>query len=123
MKTARTIIAVAMALFLQTALTPYVFAQMGGGAGMMGPGYRGGRGMGGGMMGGQGYGPGNGRGQDYGPYGPGAGYRPSPEKSQPPQNLTPEEQKERAKAFVDEYIRRNLPEYKLEKKNNDEKSK
>jgi hypothetical protein len=64
MKTARTIIAVAMALFLQTALTPYVFAQMGGG---MGRGYSGGQGMGGGMMGGQGYRPGYGRGQGYGP--------------------------------------------------------
>jgi len=121
MKTARTMIAVAMALFLQTAVTPYVFAQMGGG--MMGPGYGRGQGMGGGMMGGQGYGPGYGRGQGYGPYGPGPGYRPGPEQSQPPQNLTPEEQQARDKAFVDEYIRRNLPEYKLEKKNNNEKSK
>jgi hypothetical protein len=112
MKTARMIIAVAMVLFLQTALTPYVFAQMGGGDGMMGPGY-GGQGMGGGMMGGQGYGPGYGGNQGYGP---GPGYRPSPEQSQPPQNLTPEEQKARAKAFVDEYIQRYLPDYELEKK-------
>ena len=103
MKTARTMIAVAMALFLQMALTPYVFAQMGGG-------------MGGGMMGGQGYGPGYGRNQGYGPYGPGPGYGPSPQQNQPPQNLTPEEQKAREKAFVEQYIQRYLPDYKLEKK-------
>ena len=108
MKSARTMIAVAMALFLQTTLIPYVFAQMGGGT--MGPGY-GGQGMGGGMMGGQGYGPGYSGSQGYGP-----GYRPNPEQSQAPQNLTPEEQKARAKAFVDEYIQRYLPDYKLEKK-------
>lgn len=81
----------------------------------MGPG----SGMGG-MMGGRAYDPGYGGSQGYGPA---PGYGPRPEQSQPPQNLTPEEQKARAKAFVDDYIRRYLPEYKLEKKNNDEKSK
>lgn len=115
MKITRTIVAVAMALFVETALTSHVFAQMGNG--VMGPGY-GGQGMGGGMMGGQGYGPGYSGSQNYGP-----GYRPNPEQSQAPQNLTPEEQKARAKAFVDEYIQRYLPDYKLEKKSNDEKSK
>jgi hypothetical protein len=60
---------------------------------MMGPGWHGGYGMGPGMMG-PGYG-----------YGPGEG-----------PNLTREEREARAKAFVDEYIRRYLPGYSLEKK-------
>lgn len=92
--------AIAAMLFL-VALTAEASAQMGGG--MMGP--RSGMGQGG-MGGGQGYGPG------YGPY----GSSPSPEGRQSSPNLTPEEQKARAKAFVDDYLRRNLPEYELQRK-------
>ncbi len=87
--------AIAAILFL-VALASEVSAQMGGG--MMGP--RSGMGQGG-MGGGQGYGP---------------GYGPSPEGGQSSPNLTPEEQKARAKAFVEDYLRRNLPEYELQKK-------
>ncbi|MGB7946080.1 MAG: hypothetical protein WCH75_00215 [Candidatus Binatia bacterium] len=88
-----------LGILVLTALPSYTFAQMGGG--MMGGGYRGGgQGM---MGGGQGYGP------EY-------GYRQGPGQSQPSLNLTPEEQKARAKAFVEEYLQRYLPEYKLEKR-------
>jgi hypothetical protein len=95
-----------LGILVLTALPSYTFAQMGGG--MMGGGYRGGgQGMGGGgqgmMGGGQGYGP------EY-------GHRQGPGQSQPSLNLTPEEQKARAKAFVEEYLQRYLPEYKLEKR-------
>ncbi|MGE5217830.1 MAG: hypothetical protein ACM3SP_12585 [Chloroflexota bacterium] len=70
---------------------------------MMGPGWQGGYGMGPGMM----YGPGYGWGPGYG-YGPGEG--------QPYPRLTPEQREARRKAFVEEYIRRHLPGYSLEKK-------
>ena len=76
------------------------------GPGMMGPGWQGGYGMGPGMMCGYGWGP--------GPMGPGYGY--GPQEGQPYRNLTPEEQEARQKAFVEEYLRRNLPGYSLEKK-------
>ena len=75
----------------------------GGGYGY-GPGY----GMGPGMMG-PGYGPGYGWGP--GMMGPGYGYGPSEGPT-----LTPEEREARAKAFVEEYVRRYLPGYTLEKK-------
>jgi hypothetical protein len=87
-------------VFFLIALASYAFAQMGGG--MMGQG----SGMGQGVMGG---------GQGYGPA-PGYGYGQGPGQNQAAPNLSPEEQKARAKAFVDEYIRRYLPEYKLEKR-------
>ena len=90
---------------------------------MMGPGWHGGYGMGPGMMG-PGYGPGYGwgpgmMGPGYGPgygwgpgmMGPGYGYGPN----EPP-TITPEEREARAKAFVEEYLRRNLPGYSLERK-------
>jgi len=96
----RKMLAIAAIPFL-VALASEASAQMGGG--MMGP--RSGMGQGG-MGGGQGNGPG------YGPYGS------SPEGSQASPNLTPEEQKARAKAFVEDYLRRNLPEYELQKKDN-----
>jgi len=91
-------LAIAAMLFL-VALGSEASAQMGGG--MMGP--RSGMGQGG-MGGGQGYGTG------YGPYGS------TPEGGQSSPNLTPEEQKNRAKAFVEDYLRRYLPEYELQKK-------
>jgi hypothetical protein len=78
---------------------------------MMGPGWRGGYGMGAGMMG-PGYGPGYGWGP--GMMGPGYGYGPG--EGQPYPDLTPEEREARTKAFVEEYIRRHLPGYSLEKK-------
>jgi len=76
------------------------------GPGMMGPGWGGGYGMGPGMMG-------SGYGYGMGPWmmGPGYGYGPGEGP-----NLTREEREARAKAFVDEYIRRYLPGYSLEKK-------
>jgi hypothetical protein len=80
-----------------TAITSNAYSQMGGG-GMMGP--RSGMGQG---RGGQGYGPGYGSGQ---------------EQNQASPNLTAEEQKARDKAFVEDYIRRHLPEYTLQKKDN-----
>ena len=82
------------------------------GPGMMGPGWHGGYGMGPGMMG-TGYGSGPGYGYGMGPWmmGPGYGYGPGEGPA-----LTPEEREARAKAFVDEYIRRYLPGYSLEKK-------
>jgi hypothetical protein len=101
MKIKKKTLVISLVFFLIT-LTSYAFAQMGGG--MMGGGYRGGQGMGGGG-GGQGYGP-----------GPGYGYGQGPGQGQAAPNLSPEEQKARSKAFVDEYIRRYLPEYKLEKR-------
>jgi hypothetical protein len=89
-------------VFFLIAFASYAFAQMGGGM-MGGGGYRAaGPGM---MEGGQGYGP-----------EPGYGYGQGPGQGQAAPNLSPEEQKARAKAFVDEYIRRYLPEYKLEKR-------
>jgi hypothetical protein len=99
MKIKKETLVIPLAFFLIT-LTSYAFAQMGGG--MMGQG----SGMGQGMIGG---------GQGYGP-GPGYGYGQGPGQGQAAPNLSPEEQKARAKAFVDEYIRRYLPEYKLEKR-------
>ncbi len=77
-----------------------------------GPGY----GMGPGMMG-PGYGPGYGWGP--GMMGPGYGYGPGEGESYP--NLTPEEREARAKAFVEEYVRRYLPGYSLEKKQSTKK--
>lgn len=74
------------------------------GPGMMGPGY--GYGMGPGMMG-----PGYGYGMGPWMMGPGYGYGPGEGPA-----LTPEEREARTKAFVDEYIRRYLPGYSLEKK-------
>lgn len=78
---------------------------------MMGPGWHGGYGMGPGMMG-PGYGPGYGWGPSM--MGPGYGYGPGEEGSYP--KVSPEEREARAKAFVEEYIRRYLPGYSLEKK-------
>ena len=80
---------------------------------MMGPGWGHGYGMGPGMMG-RGYGPGYGYGMGLGMMGPGYGYGPG--GGQPYSNLSPEERESRAKAFVEEYLRRNLPGYSLEKK-------
>jgi hypothetical protein len=80
---------------------------------MMGPGWQGGYGMGPGMMG-PGYGPGYGWGP--GMMGPGPGYG----RGEGP-TLTPEEREARAKAFVEEYIRRYLPAYTLEKKSTTKK--
>ena len=77
---------------------------------MMGPGWHGGYGMGPGMM----YGPGYGYGLGPWMMGPGYGYGPGEGQSYP--NLTPEEREARAKAFAEEYIRRYLPGYSLEKK-------
>ena len=77
------------------------------GPGMMGPGW-GGYGMGPGMMYGYGWGP--------GPMGPGYGYGYGPGEGQARPRLTPEEREARQKAFVEEYLRRNLPGYSLEKK-------
>ncbi len=77
---------------------------------MMGPGW-GGYGMGPGMMG-WGYGPGYGWGR--GMMGRGYGYGRG--QGQSYRNLSPEEREARAKAFIDEYLRRNLPGYTLEKK-------
>jgi hypothetical protein len=98
------------------------------GPGMMGPGWGGGYGMGPGMMG-PGYGPGYGYGMGpgmMGPgYGPGYGWGPGmmgpgygygPGEGQSYSNLTPEEREARTKAFVEEYIKRYLPGYSLEKK-------
>jgi hypothetical protein len=73
---------------------------------MMGPGWGGGYGMGPGMMG-----PGYGYGMGPWMMGPGYGYGPGEGPA-----LTPEEREARAKAFADEYIRRYLPGYSLEKK-------
>ena len=66
------------------------------GPGMMGPGYGPGYGWGPGMM------------------GPRYGYAPGEAEPQP--KLSPEEREARAKAFAEEYIRRYLPGYTLEKK-------
>jgi hypothetical protein len=76
----------------------------------MGPGWHGGYGMGPGMMG-PGYGPGYGYGMGPWMMGPGYGYGPGEGP-----NLSPEEREARAKAFVEEYLRRYLPGYSLEKK-------
>lgn len=82
---------------------------------MMGPGgWHGGYGMGPGMMG-PGYGPGYGYGMGPLMMGPGYGYGPGEGP-----RLTPEEREARAKAFVEEYIRRYLPGYTLEKKQSTE---
>ena len=80
---------------------------------MMGPGWRHGYGMGPGMMG-RGYGPGYGWGMGPGMMGPGYGYGPGEGRAY--RDLSPEEREARAKAFVEEYLRRNLPGYSLEKK-------
>jgi hypothetical protein len=94
---------------------------------MMGPGWGGGYGMGPGMMGpgwggGYGYGMGPwmmGPGWRHG-YGMGGGYGPGygygPDEGQSYRNLSPEEREARAKAFAEQYLRRYLPGYSLEKK-------
>ncbi len=110
------------------------------GPGMMGPGWGPGYGMGSGMMGpgwehrhhhmGPGMmGPGWGYGHHMGPgmmgpgwgYGPGYGWGPGMRGPGPETELTPEEREARAKAFVEEYIRRYLPGYRLEKKEGSKK--
>jgi len=77
---------------MEEGMTPTMKQMMG--QGMMGYGY--GQGMGPGMM------------------GPGYGYAPG--EAEPQARLSPEESEARAKAFVQEYIRRYLPGYSLEKK-------
>jgi hypothetical protein len=49
-------------------------------------------------------------------YGWGPGYGYGPQEGQPDTNLTPEEREARQKAFIDEYLRRYLPGYTLQKK-------
>jgi len=89
MKMKRKTLAIPVILFL-TALTSHAFAQRGGG--MMGPG----SGQGQGMMGGV----------RAGAWG----------KANPLRISHLKNRKHRAKAFIEEYLRRYLPEYKLEKK-------
>jgi hypothetical protein len=77
--------------------------------------------MGPGMMG-PGYGPGYGYGMGPGMMGRGYGYGPGEGQQRYP-NLSPEEREARAKAFVEEFLRRNLPGYTLEKKQQQPKKK
>jgi len=54
-------------------------------------------------------------------YGYGRGYGWGPRARQGDTELTPEERESRAKAFIEEYIRRYLPGHKLEKKEDGKK--